>query len=57
MNRRICLWLNKKDRERLELIRLAYGGSLSGAMRMIIRAASQRLGIEKDNTVEDLLKR
>ena len=53
---RVSLRLNKADHERLEMIRAAYGGSLNGIIRMIIRATSQRLGIDTGKTTEDLLK-
>lgn len=54
MSANIRLRISDKDRERLELIRAAYGVSLSAAARVAIRAACQRLGFEKDT--DDLLK-
>lgn len=51
---RMCLWVNDKDRMRLELIREVFGVSLSGAIRVAIRAASEKLGLEKE-TAEDFI--
>jgi hypothetical protein len=56
MGLRLDLRLGGKDRERLELISAAYGISLSSAIRMAIRAACVRLGIET-GTTEDLLQK
>jgi hypothetical protein len=48
--------LQKKDRETLELIRSTFGLSLSAAVRVCIRAAAQKLGLQKE-TMEDNLMR
>lgn len=46
--RRLHIWISPHDRMRLELIRDVFGVSLSAAFRVAIRAASEKLGLEKD---------
>lgn len=50
------LWISEADRRRLELIRDVFGVSLSGAMRVALRAACEKLGIERP-TSDDFLKK
>lgn len=56
MSLRFTFWINEKDRERLEMIRDVFGVSLSGAVRVAIRAACEKLGIEKP-TPDDFIKK
>lgn len=46
--RRLHVWINERDRVRLEMIREVFGVSLSAAFRVAIRAASEKLGLEKE---------
>ena len=48
--------LDEKDKLRLDLICEVFGVSLPAAIRVSIRAACVKLGIEKDETSDDLLK-
>lgn len=54
MKKSIRLRVGARDRERLEMIRDIFGVSLSGAARVAIRAACEKLGIEKPTP--DLIK-
>ncbi len=51
----IRLRIGEKDRTRLEMIRDIFGVSLSGAARVAIRAACEKLGLEKP-TPDDFIK-
>lgn len=55
MSANIRLRISDQDRRRLELIRDVFGISLSGAARVAIRAACEKLGIEKE-TPDDFIK-
>ncbi len=46
--RQTKVWLGSRDRHLLEMIRQVYGISLSAAMRVAIRATSEKLGLEKN---------
>lgn len=48
--------LSKRDRDRLALIAEMYGISMSAAIRVAIRAASEKLGLERE-TPDDFLRR
>ena len=54
-NKSIRLRVGKRDRERLEMICGVFGLSLSGAARVAIRAACEKLGLEKP-TPDDFIK-
>lgn len=54
---RLHVWVSDKDRVRLELIREVFGVSLSAAFRVAVRAASEKLGLEKETPTEHLQKK
>lgn len=54
--RPLLVLLDERDRTRLELIRDVFGVSLSAGVRVAIRAASEKLGFEKE-IPDDLLPR
>lgn len=53
-SRKLTIHLSQRDRERLELIKVAFGVSLSAAVRVSIRSAAERLGLEVGNSKEFL---
>lgn len=55
MSERIHLRIGRKDRQRLELISAVFGVSLTGAARVAIRAACEKLGLEKEATPDDFI--
>lgn len=55
--RRLCVWVSVRDRERLEMIRSVFDVSLSAAFRVAVRAASEKLGLEKETASEMLIKK
>ena len=54
--RRIEIRLSDRDRDRLDLICEVFNVSTNAAIRVSIRAACLKLGLEEDNTSDDLLK-
>ena len=54
MSRRMHIFLSEKDRDRLLLIKEMFGISVSAAIRVSIRAASEKLGLER-TTPDDFI--
>ena len=47
MSRRMSIYLSEKDKTRLLLIKDVFGISMTAAVRVAIRAAAEKLGLER----------
>jgi hypothetical protein len=53
---RMHIRLSEKDRNRLLLIKEVFGVSMAGAIRVSIRAAAEKLGLERP-TPDDFIRK